>query len=693
MGPILVDMDPVSLSIIFYSLALRIAVMNVPHNTLFTPFRIGRCDLKNRLVALPVFTGYAYPDGRVSRMLTDHYTRLAASGVAMVVVANAAVAPDGMTSTHSLRVDRDDYIDGLAQVARSIKRHGALACLQLNHAGQFAKTDRPLLPAPIEARNLNFRVSALKGFMEFFPLEQRFSLTRSFLQQAGTWRQAMTDDQRKNVIRDFGDAASRAVQAGFDLIELHGANGYLICQFLSAFTNRAQSEFGGDFNRRTLFPVAVVREVKKRVPEGFPVGFRLILNEWVPGGIDPDEAVAFARILKAEGVAYLSASAGTFHSIFRPEILHKMSEPAYLRQDVARLNRDVRLPTIISGRIRTPALADAIIRAKAADLIGLGRPLRADFKWLKKAERPEKKIRTCVNCNWCLKRVVLDQGFNCRRWSQLVQQKTDLNHKLLSRNYNMLYVVTDSHDTDLLKNTLEYLLPANRTLPSPISITGLFVNAPDRTLDQASDQNAFLIWIREMLKQTGRDRSTVNHVNITHQGACDKDIQTIIKKGGYGVIVLGRNPQQTWRERLIYKERSKVLVLLGPGGHQSKILVPLDLSDTSLLVLTFLRDVVLSRSGVKVSVVHLSQHPPKHARLQWHRMKKICGIESNPLPLEVIPPSADIVSDLLNIIRAGRYDTVIMGKRGLSGIKRVLLGSVSAGIVRGLSEESIILID
>ena len=113
----------------------------IESQTIFSPFRLGFQQLTNRLVALPVYTGYAYSDGRVSPQLIDHYTKLAQSGVAMVVVANAAISLDGITSTYNLRVDRDEYIPGLARLAKAIRQNGVIACLQLNHAGRFAKTD------------------------------------------------------------------------------------------------------------------------------------------------------------------------------------------------------------------------------------------------------------------------------------------------------------------------------------------------------------------------------------------------------------------------------------------------------------------------------------------------------------------------------------------------------------------------
>ena len=126
---------------------------------ILSPARIGPHLLKNRLVALPVFTGFAHPEGQVSSLLIEHYTRLSNSGVAMVIVANAAVASDGVVSKYNLRVDRDEFIPGLAKLAKAIKQSGALACLQLNRAGRFAKTNQPLLPSPLDSSNLSFNLA------------------------------------------------------------------------------------------------------------------------------------------------------------------------------------------------------------------------------------------------------------------------------------------------------------------------------------------------------------------------------------------------------------------------------------------------------------------------------------------------------------------------------------------------------
>ena len=659
---------------------------------IFSPFRLGPCRLKNRLVALPVYTGYAYPDGSVSSQIIDHYAKLAQSGVAMVVVANAAIASDGVTSTYTLRVDRDEYIPGLARLAQAIKQQGAIACLQLNHAGRFAKTEKPLGPSPTDSTNLAFNIEALKDFMNFFPLEKRFRLTHYFLKHAKKWRYAITAEDMQRIIANFGEAAARACDAGFDAIELHGANGYLLCEFLSLFTNRIQDGFGGSFQNRTAFPIAVVREIKRKLVKDFPIGFRLILREWVPGGIDLMEAVAFARLLEKEGITYLSGTVGSLNSIFLKDVMKKMAQPAYLRSDMQRLAQEVGIATIISGRIIKPALANALLREGVADLIGLGRPLRADSNWVKKAKTQNQKIMQCINCNWCLKRVFLEQGFSCTRWPKLIQQRTDLNHQLLTRNYKGLWVMVDDSDLNLLKNALPVFLPKSQQHPMPILPTIFFLQTRKDTEISNKDREAFQEWSKMTLKRFGFSDGQMNFVVKSAKENGDQEVLTEIKRGSYGVVLIGRNQHQPWRERLLYKERGKVIALLGSSKRQNQILVPIDLSESTLLVLTFLRQLILDRSAAKIHFLHVLTGLKKPAEHRWKELKRIIELDEN-MALQCIAKDREISDTILERVRAGNYGTVVMGKRGHSGIKRWLLGSVSRGVLRGLTEESLFLVD
>ncbi|MFH1489598.1 MAG: hypothetical protein ABII06_11910, partial [Pseudomonadota bacterium] len=565
------------------------------------------------------------------------------------------------------------------------------ACLQLNHAGRFAKTERPLLPSPISGSHLVFHITSLKDFMEFFPLERRFGLTRTLTRKIATWNRVMTEEEKKRVIMQFAKAAERAREAGFDMIELHGATGYLLGQFLSAFTNKTSAKDEESFKSRVAFPLAVLREVKRRLPEGFPVGFRLMLREWVPHGIDLPEAIAWARILEKEGISYLSGAVGTYNSLFTAAVRKQMKRPAYLREDLASLTRAVNVPTIISGRIVKPSLAGKLLQAGVADLIGLGRPLRVDPDWLKKAGRGE-TVRACLNCNTCLKRVILDQGFNCTRWPQLKQDRTDLEHKMLHRSYKSLIVVTDDQDMALFRHSIPLLFPDKRNLAVTISPTVLFLQPEEGEWPEGEVRSGFLGAVREIMNRLGFVDGQLKDVVRAGGDSYDRAVHEEALRGQHGVILIGRNPDQDWRQRLLYKERAKVMGLIGPSDRRNHVLVPVDLSSSTLLVMMFLRQTYLERKDLHVDFVHVFNGPAGPVEERWKRIKKTVGVPDD-LEITLLPSRREIASVLLERIHQGRYGTVIMGKRGFSGIKRWLLGSVSAGVSRGLTDQTLFLID
>ncbi|WP_041279415.1 oxidoreductase [Desulfobacula toluolica] len=664
---------------------------------LFSPLQVGGHQMKNRLIALPVHTGFAYPDGTVSSWLIDFYTRLADSGVAMVVVANTAVSADGVVSKFNLRIDKDKFIPGLSKLAKAIQNKGAIACLQLNHAGRFAKTSRPLLPSAVTSENLSFNVESLKDFMEFFPFEKRFSLTRYLLGQFNKWRQAMTCDDRARVIEDFGLSAARACEAGFDMVELHGANGYLLCQYLSCFTNKIDSGFGGNFHERTTFPLAVIQSVKKNVPKNFPVGYRLIIREWVPQGIDLPEALAFAQVLEKNKIAYLSASAGTYNSIFSPAVLKNMAKTAYLKKDMAKLTAVVGIPTITSGRITTPLMADKLVKEGIADLIGLGRPLRVDPLWVAKAVDKNRKIIQCVNCNWCLKQVVLEQGFACSRWSEELRDRTRLEHQLMTRNYKPLWVICDIDDIYTFRKSLPLLIRAKKKNFFP-TVLMLRQALQGRAVDQA--QNKFIEWVKDVFDLNGYGDGTVNFVVKEHKGNLEKLVYDEICMGDYGQVFISSNSKEDWRDRLLYKQQGKVLARLCANIRQHKVIVPVDLSPATLLVMIFLRKTLIREKNFNISFVNVLTGKSSPVERQWEKMKKITKLKKN-IPLEFIRPAnnmgnnmtTNVISALVETIITRKYGTVIMGKRGLSGIKRWLLGSVSSGVLHRLTDQTLFLID
>lgn len=648
---------------------------------LFSSTKIKGLKLKNRLVALPVFTGYALPDGRVSPLMVEHYRRLARSGASMVVVPNVAIAANGRTSDRSLLIDRDEQIDELNRLARVIKANNAIACIQLNHAGRYAVTDRPMLPSAMDVSEIARNISTLKSFMESFPFVQRFGLTAHVAKMTAGWTREMTDGEIQQTIVMFGEAAHRAVMAGYDMIELHGATGYLIAQFLSPRTNRREPPWGGSFDDRASYAISVVDKIRNRIPESVPVGFRLILDEKTKDGILTVEALEFAKKLEHYGVDYLSATVGTYQSMFIPEVAKQLTKPGYLAKSTKRLKENVNIPIIISGRMVSPKLAEKTLQNGEADLIGLGRPLLADPQWINKA-KTNARIVGCKNCNTCFQNVALGKSVICDRWPKVVQDRIKLETRFTSRHgYRTLIVLSSANDFEIARKHIFQRVPIH----VDILDRQLFINVNgEKDFDKEAER--YINWCNQHLRKNLKRVKLENLIARKFQDPIDVVMEHL--KDNFGFIGIMHDETSHWKEQIVLKVPADVVVTRnGIHPNMKKVLIPCDLSNFTLMQIRVALHMFHGRSDVTFRYVHITQSPDE-AKDKWAGILDNFEMDtSNNLKIIQLGKESTVAELLVEEAGKGEYGLLVIGRRGgLARVRRRIFGSVSKRLLSELPE-------
>lgn len=362
-----------------------------PYPQLFTPIKVKSLKLKNRITMAPLYLGYAGTDGKVTAAILAHYRLMAKSGAALVVVENASITPAGAGASRVLRCDHERFVAGLAELAAAIKGQKCKAALQLNHAGRFAAGAETVSASDVAA--------------------------------FGKTPKALDKKEIAAIRRQFAAAAARVQKAGFDLTELHGGTGYLLAQFVSPRTNKRTDEYGGSIENRIRFPLEVLAAVKDKVGD-FPVGYRLLADEWLADGLKPAEAKVLAAALDKAGVAYLSVMGGTYESFFLPEVVKKSKRPGYMVALAKTIKSAVTVPVIAAGRIATPDKAEAVLAEGKADLIGLARVLWTDPQWPSKARKGQQEaINPCrPACNACMQLVMKGKPALCPHWDKATRE-------------------------------------------------------------------------------------------------------------------------------------------------------------------------------------------------------------------------------------------------------------------------------
>ncbi|GGG03203.1 NADH-dependent flavin oxidoreductase [Paenibacillus abyssi] len=346
--------------------------MNPNYRPLFESFVFNSgVELKNRIVMAPMTNFSSNEDGTVSDAEVEYYARRS-NGVGMVVTACTYVTPNGKGFPGEFAGDSDDMIPSLQRLAANIKEKGAKAVLQIFHGGRQVPPnlvpDGDVVSASAVASSEN----------------------------AGVEPRALTESEVEAIIRDFGQATRRAIEAGYDGVEIHGANGYLIQQFFSPHSNRREDRWGGDLEKRLTFPLAVVDEVKRVVAEHakgpFLVGYRLSPEEAETPGITMSDTLRLVDALADKQLDYIHVSLMDFWSAPRRGADDSKSRIEWIQERVGH-----RVPVIGVGSIHT---ADDAIKAlqTGIPLIALGREIIVEPDWVEKvAQGRESEIRTTLS--------------------------------------------------------------------------------------------------------------------------------------------------------------------------------------------------------------------------------------------------------------------------------------------------------
>ena len=328
-----------------------------PH--LFSPLELRGVTLPNRIAVSPMCE-YSSEDGFANDWHLVHLGSRAVGGAGLIIAEATAVTPDGRISPADLGIWKDEHIEMLARCTRFIRSQGAVSGIQLAHAGRKASSEVPWKGSgSLTPEQGGWRPIFAPSAIPFRPGDA----VPEALDVAGI----------RATIEAFRSATRRAVDAGFEVIEIHAAHGYLIHEFLSPLTNKRSDEYGGSFENRTRFLREIVAVVRERLPERHPLFVRVSATDWVGGGWDIEQSVELARQLQPLGVDLFDCSSGGAVPGARIPI-----GPAYQTPFAERIRRETRMRTGAVGLIDEARQADAIVREGRADLVLLARQMLRD---------------------------------------------------------------------------------------------------------------------------------------------------------------------------------------------------------------------------------------------------------------------------------------------------------------------------
>lgn len=350
--------------------------MKYPH--LFTVGKIGSLKLKNRVVMPAMGTRMATTNGELTEQQIRYYEERAKGGTGLIINEFTTVDFElGRAAANQLRFDDDRFIPGFRRLADAVHTYGARIFVQLHHAGRESSSyltggKQIVAPSPVTC------------------------------EAVGEEPRELSTSEVKEIIGKFVEGAARCQAAGIDGVELHGAHGYLINQFLSPNTNLRTDEYGGSFEKRMRFVEEIIQGIKQQCGADYPVTVRLSVDEFEEGGMDLTLSRKVSRYLEKIGVDGIHASSGNYNTMEKviESPLFEEGWRVYLAEEI---KKEVNIPVFAVGNIRDPQFVESILADGRADFVAIGRGHIADTDWVRKvAEGREKEIRMCISCLHCV---------------------------------------------------------------------------------------------------------------------------------------------------------------------------------------------------------------------------------------------------------------------------------------------------
>jgi 2,4-dienoyl-CoA reductase-like NADH-dependent reductase (Old Yellow Enzyme family) len=324
---------------------------------LFTPFKLRNIELKNRIVVSPMCQ-YSSVDGFANDWHLVHLGSRAVGGAGLVLTEATAVAPEGRITSADLGIWKDEHIEFLRRIVTFISRNGAVPGMQLAHAGRKASVTEPWNGGtPVHSEDGGWQTLAPSAV----PFTNQSLVPR-----------AMSIQEINKLISDFRAAAARALTAGFQVLEIHAAHGYLINEFMSPLSNSRTDEYGGSFENRTRLLLQVIRAVRDVWPAEFPLFVRISASDWTEGGWTLDDSVALAGILQQQEVDLIDCSSGGVVLANIP------AAPGYQVPFAETIRKETGMPTGAVGIIISASQAEEVVSGGKADLVIMARELLRD---------------------------------------------------------------------------------------------------------------------------------------------------------------------------------------------------------------------------------------------------------------------------------------------------------------------------